>query len=327
MKKLLLTFGIFISLSLIPFIVFAGSSDATTEANGATTESQYETTGDDNCNHVWGEWKLITEPTCNNDGTEYRRCTICSRIEYHYIPATNHHTWSEWTTDLTESCFSDNTQRRHCKFCYIQETRTIPAWNKHDWGEWHTWNEPDCFTKGYRERICSRCFEIESRTIPAYGKHDWSKWSFSILPTCATAGKKVRTCRRCDEDQTVIIDKSPLYHSYTNWTLSKQPTVMQTGQKTRMCFYCGSIEHLPIPKLSAKLVLKKTRLTMQKGTKKSFPSISYATGDRIKSYKSSNKKIAIVNKKGIITAKKKGTARIFVIMKSGIQKHCIIKIK
>lgn len=59
----------------------------------------------------------------------------------------------------------------------------------------------------------------------------------------------------------------------------------------------------------------------------SLERVSYTTGDRIKSYKSSNKKIAIVNKKGVITAKKKGTARIFITMKSGIQKYCTIKVK
>lgn len=84
---------------------------------------------------------------------------------------------------------------------------------------------------------------------------------------------------------------------------------------------------MTIKKLAAKLILKKSHLTMKKKQKISFPSVTYSAGDKIKGYKSSNKKLASVNKKGVITANKKGTVKIFIIMNSGIKKYCIIKIK
>lgn len=175
--------------------------------------------------------------------------------------------------------------------------------------------------------MCSRCLAIDTYTIPAYGKHNWSKWSFSTLPTCMSAGKKVRTCKHCDEEEVIKVDSDSVYHSYTNWIVSKSPTVSQAGIRTRMCFYCGKVFRSTIKKLSAKAVLKKTSLVIKKNQKVSFPAVSCSAGDKIKSYSSSNKKVATVTKKGIIAAKKKGTTKITVTTKAGAKATCKVKVK
>ena len=52
-----------------------------------------------------------------------------------------------------------------------------------------------------------------------------------------------------------------------------------------------------------------------------------AAGDSIKSWKSSNTKVAIVNSKGKITARKKGTATLTVTLKSGKKATAKIKVQ
>jgi len=54
---------------------------------------------------------------------------------------------------------------------------------------------------------------------------------------------------------------------------------------------------------------------------------TYTYEDKISKFTSSNKKVATINKKGKVTAKKKGTAKITVKMKSGCKAMCVVKVK
>lgn len=75
---------------------------------------------------------------------------------------------------------------------------------------------------------------------------------------------------------------------------------------------------------SVKIIVSQVRLKvktirMQKGTSTTLLGIrsKYPATDQVASWKSSNRKVATVNKKGKVTAKKKGSAKITVTMKSG----------
>ncbi|MBQ3355518.1 MAG: InlB B-repeat-containing protein [Oscillospiraceae bacterium] len=43
--------------------------------------------------HQWGEWTVVTEPTCTVDGQRSRTCTVCGETETEAIPAA--HNWDE----------------------------------------------------------------------------------------------------------------------------------------------------------------------------------------------------------------------------------------
>ena len=84
----------------------------------------------------------------------------------------------------------------------------------------------------------------------------------------------------------------------------------------------GKVKSVAVTNLPAK------QLTLKKGKTFTLKSKVTVTGKVSKkvTYKTSNKKIATVNAKGKITAKKKGTAKIYVISKADKKKKCTITV-
>ena len=84
----------------------------------------------------------------------------------------------------------------------------------------------------------------------------------------------------------------------------------------------GKVKSVAVTNLPAK------QLTLKKGKTFTLKSKVTVTGKASKKviYKTSNKKIATVNAKGKITAKKKGTAKIYVISKADKKKKCTITV-
>ena len=84
----------------------------------------------------------------------------------------------------------------------------------------------------------------------------------------------------------------------------------------------GKVKSVAVTNLPAK------QLTLKKGKTFTLKSKVTVTGKASKkvTYKTSNKKIATVNAKGKITAKKKGTAKIYVISKANKKKKCTITV-
>ena len=84
----------------------------------------------------------------------------------------------------------------------------------------------------------------------------------------------------------------------------------------------GKVKTVAVTNLPAK------QLTLKKGKTFTLKSKVTVTGKASKkvTYKTSNKKIATVNAKGKITAKKKGTAKIYVISKADKKKKCTVTV-
>ena len=84
----------------------------------------------------------------------------------------------------------------------------------------------------------------------------------------------------------------------------------------------GKVKSVAVTNLPAK------QLTLKKGKTFTLKSKVTVTGKASKkvTYKTSNKKIATVNAKGKITAKKKGSAKIYVISKANKKKKCTITV-
>lgn len=78
--------------------------------------------------------------------------------------------------------------------------------------------------------------------------------------------------------------------------------------------------------INKEIKLNYSNIILQLTKTKQLKIISKESADTVKSYKSSNTKIATVSSKGKITARKKGSCTITVIMKSGKKATCKVKV-
>lgn len=154
--------------------------------------------------------------------------------------------------------------------------------------------------------------------------HTWSSWEVYNEPTCGETGEKARYCSNCYEWEYETIPATN-EHEWSDWYKVKSATISKNGLKKRDCYICGKTQSKKISKLKPYVKLSKKNLKL-KATKTYTLKIKYAKGDSIKKCKSSNTKIATVTKKGKIKAKRAGTAKITVILKSGKRATCKVRV-
>ena len=164
----------------------------------------------DGCDHFWSQWEHL-EPSCTEDGGEYRYCYYCDQKEYKRdnvrYPATGH-TWCDW---------------------YYQDME----------------DSPTCVRKGKECRFCVNCYIYQYREVPIT-EHQWSGWSTVYSPTCTEKGKELRNCYICNAEQFRSIPATG--HYWDDWEIEESPTIFHKGMKTRMCEICMDFQSKKIPK-------------------------------------------------------------------------------
>ncbi len=155
--------------------------------------------------------------------------------------------------------------------------------------------------------------------------------------TCTAAGNVAYYhCNRCNKNYSDAAGTKELSsvttaatgHSYGKWVTTKAATALKTGTQTRTCSKCGAKETKTIAKLKATIKLNVTSLPLKVGQSTTAVKVTkMTTGDAIKSWKSSNTKVATVTSKGKITGKKAGTAKITVTLKSGKTAKVTVKVQ
>ena len=259
------------------------------------------------------------EATCTEDGVVVNRCSICNETNNTVIPALQHN-WSEWTVEKAATCTEDGSKVRSCSRCDYKETNAIPA-TGHKWGDW-TETPATCTEEGRKERNCSTCNEKDEQILPVLG-HDLTDWKVTKAATCAKNGEKERHCTRtgCEEKQTQVI-KATGKHSMGAWKVTKAATAVATGVKERTCKVCGGAkERASIAKLKATLTLNvPVNRTLPMKMRQTFQAkvSGLAKGDKVVSWRSSNRRVATVSGNGRIAAQRiAGNAVITVKLASG----------
>ena len=107
-------------------------------------------------------------------------------------------------------------------------------------------------------------------------------------------------------------------HKYV-WKTIEKATVFRAAKQEGTCSVCGEKTTRNYgSKLKAVIKLNLTSVTLQKKQSTNKVKVTMAYGDSVKSWTSGNKKIVIVDKKGVLKAQNKtGTAKVTVILKSG----------
>lgn len=279
----------------------------------------------DSENHDWTS-AVTTEPTCTKEGVLTYTCSRCKGTRTEPIKATGEHSWtSEVTTEPT--CTKEGVLTYTCSSCEGTRTEPIKATGVHRWSDWKTTKAATVFEAEQQTRTCSSCDKTETQTVGTAlkAKASVNTSTVKLKVNKSTSGLKVTglangdSVKKWKSSNTKIFTVSGKADGTCKLTAKKKGTAkleitMASGLKKTVTVkvQSGTVATTKISGLTSKL-------TIQKGSKTTLkPVITPFTSTQKVTYSSSNKKVASVSSKGVITAKKAGTAKITV--KSGSKK-------
>ncbi len=123
--------------------------------------------------HTEGEWVIVTNETCTEDGEKTLSCTVCEEvIKTEVIPATGH---TEVALEAVAPTCTETglTAGVKCSVCEeILVAQEVIAATGHDWGEWVTITPADVGVQGLEKRTCKNCDAFEENILPALDEPD-----------------------------------------------------------------------------------------------------------------------------------------------------------
>lgn len=231
--------------------------------------------------HTWDEGKITKEATCTQKGTKTFTCTVCGKTRNQEVSVVAHK-FTTWKTTTAATALAPAKQTHKCSTCGKTETR----------------NYGNKLKPSIKVNISSILLKTSQKTtllrVSGLAKGDSIvSWKSSNTNIAKVYGRSNGTCTiqagtRSGKAIITIALRSGLKK---NITVTVQKTTVKTTKITGV---------------ATSLKLKRN----QKATLK--PVLQPLTSGEKITYKSSNTKIAIVNSKGQITARSKGTATITV---------------
>lgn len=231
--------------------------------------------------HTWDEGKITKEATCTKKGTKTFTCTVCGKTRNQEVSVVAHK-FTTWKTTTAATALASAKQTHKCSTCGKTETR----------------NYGNKLKPSIKVNISSILLKTSQKTtllrVSGLVKGDSIvSWKSSNTNIAKVYGRSNGTCTiqagtRSGKAIITIALRSGLKK---NITVTVQKTTVKTTKITGV---------------ATSLKLKRN----QKATLK--PVLQPLTSGEKITYKSSNTKIAIVNSKGQITARSKGTATITV---------------
>ena len=278
--------------------------------------------------HKWKEVRVTKAPGCETEGRKLWRCKACGQQFTEELPALGHAYPETWTVRKAATCLDDGVEYRTCSRCGKEETRTIKAVGAHQFGAYVVTKQPTVLETGIQTRTCVVCHTTESaeiaklsgvihlttKKLPLQVKKNVQLSRIlkdlaagDSIVSCVSSKPKVATV----DNSGKVVGKSA---GKTNVTITLASGVSDT---VTIVVQKKKVAASGISNVSKSLKLKR-------GEKYTLaPVISPITTADKASYSSSNKKVVTVSKKGVITAKKSGTAKITV--KAG-KKKVIVKV-
>ena len=302
--------------------------------------------------HKAGEWETVEEATCTEPGKEEQSCEECGELlDIREIPAAGHQA-GEWEIVEEASCTEAGSRERRCTECdEVLDTEEIPAAG-HKAGAWEVTEEATCTESGEEEQSCEECGELlNTRKISATG-HQFGSYQVVKKATVLAKGIKARTCTLCGKEQTVSLPKLTAQISTSKKTLkvkkgakvsfpkvkygqgdsiksykSNRPSIATVDKKGKITGVKPGTAVITVTlasKKKASVTVTVSNPTKKLSVNKKTFSLKEGKSAQLKVtvtpkdssdkvvYKSSDEKVATVNQKGKITAKKKGTALITI---------------
>ncbi|MBE5881391.1 MAG: hypothetical protein E7289_03630 [Lachnospiraceae bacterium] len=251
------------------------------------------------------------------DGTYYVDLSVTATVEG--VDGTTNITEVKAPMDVTID-LPDNMRKKGRKFHVVRH---------HKKGGKHETHKLECHVSNDGGKIHFKTDRFSTYAIVYEDEHvhTSSDWIVTIAATEQQTGTKIKKCTVCGETLEIsAIAKLVHTHTAGQWTVTKEATAKAKGLKEQKCTTCGQVlDTETLPKYKVTLNVKKVAL--QKGKSTTAIKATVMEGDKIKSWKSSDKKVATVNSKGKITAKKAGKATITVTTKKGAKATVTITVQ
>ena len=81
--------------------------------------------------HEYGEWTVVKEATCGEDGIKEKICSCGEKTE-EAIPATGEHNYV-WTVETEATCGAEGKEKGVCSVCKAETERTLPIAGEHNY--------------------------------------------------------------------------------------------------------------------------------------------------------------------------------------------------
>ena len=189
---------------------------------------------------------------------------------------------------------------------------------KHSWSKWKTLNKATVFKGETQTRTCSKCKKTEKRTLNNKVKPviALNTTSVTLKVRQSTTGLKITKMANGDSVASWKSSNTKVVKVSGNGKLTAQKKTgkaivtvkLKSGieKKITVKVQKGNVKTIKITGIGKNATLKMKQKMTLKPVRLPFTSMEKIT------FKSSNNKIATVNSKGVITAKKKGKATITV---------------
>lgn len=153
-----------------------GSNDDDDKKEKEEEKGESLNRGDEDCDHVWGEWEILKENSCTKDGSQMRTCELCEREEKETIVAPGHAFYG----DKCEEC------GKKAPECAHKKTKEVKI------------SEATCEKDGRTNIVCTKCNGIVNVNYEYSYGHTYV-YHEGKDPTCKEPGwYSYSTCEKCD---------------------------------------------------------------------------------------------------------------------------------
>lgn len=285
--------------------------------------------------HNWKDNGTVAA-TCTKAGSHNYICTRCNATRSDAIAKLAH--TMDTVIDTAATCGKAGQKHKECKVCHGADTKTayetIPATGKHTWTGYKVSEEATAVKAGTEVRTCTTCGAKETRSIAKLAAYVKVKESSFPMKKSQTL-KLAVTLEKGDSIASVKSSSTKkLTVSKTSTGITLKATKKGTSGKVKVTIKTagGASKVLTVKLQKGTVAAKKIIGVPSKATlkvKKKLilkPVVSPVSYQTTVKYTTSNKKVATVSKKGVITAKKAGKATITVTC-GKIKKTCKITVK
>ncbi len=157
--------------------------------------------------HVYGEWEIVTNPTCTASGERKRTCS-CGQEEKEPIAALGH----EEVTDnaVAATCTEKGlTEGKHCSRCnavIVAQTELDALGHEYE-DEWTVDVDPTCTEKGSKSHHCKRCEDKTDVTEIAALGHKVN--AECVCAVCGKTAHGVKDGQYCRHDSDIYFGTYP----------------------------------------------------------------------------------------------------------------------